>query len=82
MSELEGTLEFEERVLCQLLGGDDPQIPMAPPEFMLTPHSMTNVEYNLWRSGIPYARRLLNGLDYEEFNINYLMPSLTAHVYA
>ena len=82
MSELEGTLEFEERVLCQLLGGDDPQIPMDPPEFMLTPHSMTNVEYNLWRSGIPYARRLHNGLDYDEFNINCLMTSLSTHVYA
>ena len=55
---------------------------MDPLEFMLTPHSMTNVEYNSWRSGIPYARRLINGLDYEEFNINCLMPSLTAHVYA
>ena len=60
-------------MLCQLLSRDDPQIPMDPLEFMLTPHSMTNVEYNSWRSVIPYAKWLLNGLDYEEFNINCLI---------
>ena len=64
------------------MGRDDPQIPMDPLEFMLTLHSMTNVEYNLWRSGVPYTRRLLEGLDYEEFNITRLMPSLTTQVYA
>ena len=55
---------------------------MDPPEFMLTPHTMTNAEYNSWRSGIPYADQFLDGLDYEEFNITRLMPSLTILVYA
>jgi len=49
---------------------------------MLALHSMTNAKYNLWGSGVPYARRLLKGLDYEEFNITCLMASLTAQVYA
>ncbi|KAL0016110.1 hypothetical protein SO802_003179 [Lithocarpus litseifolius] len=51
---------------------------MDPLEFMLTPHSMTDAKYNSWGSGIPYPRRLLKGLDYEEFNITRLMPSHTA----
>ena len=55
---------------------------MDHPKFMLTPHSMTNAEYNLCRSGIPYSNRLLNGLDYEEFNITHLIPSPTIQVYA
>ena len=49
---------------------------------MLAPHSMTDVEYNLWGSDVSYAERLLKGLDYEEFNISHLMPSLTIQVYA
>ena len=64
------------------MGRDDPQILMDHPEFMLAPHSMTDAEYNLWKSGIPYAGRLLEGLDYEEFNITCLMPSLIVQVYA
>lgn len=55
---------------------------MDPPEFMLAPHSMIDAEYNLWGSGVPYAKWLLNGLDYEEFNITRLMPFFTAQVYA
>ena len=55
---------------------------MDPPEFMLAPHSMTDVEYNSWRNGVPYAEQLLEGLDYEEFNITRLMPSFTAQLYA
>ena len=51
-------------------------------EFMLAPHSMTGAKYNSWGSGVPYARQLLKGLDFEEFNITLLMPSLTAQVYA
>ena len=43
---------------------------------MLAPHSMTDAEYNLWGNGIPYARRLIDGFDYEEFNITYLMLPL------
>ena len=54
------------------------QIPMDPLEFMLAPHSMTDANYNSWGNGIPYVERLLKGLDYEEFNITRLMPSLTA----
>ena len=61
---------------------DDPQIPMDPPEFMLAPHYMTNAEYNSCGSGVPYAEWLLEGLDYEEFNITRLMHSLTIQVYA
>ena len=48
---------------------------------MLAPHSMTDVEYHSWGSIVPYAKWLLKGLDYEEFNITYLMPSLTAQVF-
>ena len=55
---------------------------MDPLEFMLAPHSMTNAKYNSWGSGVSYAEWLLEGLDYEEFNITRLMPSLTIQVYA
>ena len=51
---------------------------MDPPKFMLASHSMTNAKYNLCGSGVPYAGQLFEGLDYEEFNITYFMPSLTA----
>ena len=54
---------------------------MDPLEFILAPHSLTDVEYNLWGSGIPYVGQLLEGLDYEEFNITRLMPSLTVQEY-
>ena len=43
---------------------------------------MTEAEYNLWGNGVSYAERLLEGLDYEEFNITRFMPSLTIQVYA
>ena len=43
---------------------------------------MIDAKYNLCRSGIPYADQLLNGLDYEEFNITHLIPSPTNQVYA
>ena len=49
---------------------------------MLVPHSIIDAEYNLWRSGVSYAKRLLEGLYYKEFNITCLMPSLTIQVYA
>ena len=71
-----------ERVRCQLVGRDDPQILMDPPEFMLVPCFMTDAKYNLWRSGTPYAKWLLDRLDYEEFSITRLRPSLTVQVYA
>ena len=54
-------LYLAKRVRCQLVGRDDPQISLDPPEFMLAPHSMTDVEYNLWGSGISYVGRLLEG---------------------
>ena len=50
---------------------------MDPLEFMLALHSITDAEYNSWRSGIPYAEQLLDGLDYDEFSITHLMPFLT-----
>ena len=75
-------LYLEERVRCQLVGRDETQIPMDPLEFMLAPHSMTNAKYNSWGSGVSYAEWLLEGLDYEEFNITRPMPSLTVQVYA
>ena len=65
-----------ERVQSQLVGRDDPQIPMDTFEFMLAPHSVTNAKYNLWRSSVSDAERLLKRLDSEEFNITRLMPSL------
>ena len=58
------------------------QIPRDPPKFMLAPHSMTDVEYNLWGSGVAYAERLLKELDYKESSITHLMPSIIVQVYA
>ena len=75
-------LYLAERVRCQLVGRDEPQIPMDPPKFMLAPHSMTDAEYNSWGSGVSYTKRLLKGLDYEEFNITRLIHSLTIQEYA
>ena len=75
-------LYLTKRGRCQLVGRDGLQIPMDPPEFVLAPHTMTDAEYNSWESGISYAKRLLERLDYEEFNISHLMPSLTIQVYA
>ena len=39
-------LYLAERVRCQLVGRDDPQILINPLEFMLAPHTMTDAEYN------------------------------------
>ena len=64
------------------MGMDGPQILRDPPEFMLALHSMTDVEYNLWGSDIAYAEWLLEGLDYDDFNITRLMPSFTIQVHA
>ena len=47
---------------------------------MLAPHSMIDVKYNLWGNGISYVEQLLEGFDYEEFNITHLIPSLTVQV--
>ena len=59
---------------CSLCLGDYPR---DPPEFMFALQSMTVVEFNSWRSGVSNAELLLKGLDYEEFNITRLLPSLT-----
>ena len=59
------------------MGRDDPQISMDPPEFMLALHSMIDAKYNSWGNGVSYAKRLLKGLDFEEFNITRLMLSFT-----
>ena len=63
------------------MGKDDPQILRDPPEFMLAPHSMINAEYNSCGSGISYAEWLLEGLDYDDFNLTRLMPSFIVQVY-
>lgn len=55
---------------------------MDPPKFMLALHSMADAEYNSWGNGISHAGWLLEGLDYEEFNITCLMYSLLVQVYA
>ena len=47
---------------------------------MLAPLFMTDVEYQLQRSGIPYAERFVDEMDYNEFNETCLMPSLIAEV--
>ena len=41
---------------------------------MLAPLSMKDAEYQLWRNGIPYAKRVTNELDYDKFNNTRLMP--------
>ena len=55
---------------------------MDPSKFMLALHSMTNVEYNSWVSGVSYIERLIEGLNYKEFNITRLMPSFVIQLYA
>ena len=64
------------------MGKDEQQISMDPPELMLAPYFMTDVEYNVWGSSISYAEWLLERLDYDEFNITRLMPSLIVQVHA
>ena len=41
---------------------------------------MTDTEYQLWRSDIPYAEQLVDDLDYDEFYETHLMPSLSTEV--
>ena len=73
-------LYLAKRVRCQLVGEDALQVPINPPIFMLAPLSMTDVKYQLWRSGIPYTQRVSDELDYGEFNDTHLMPFLTPAV--
>jgi len=44
-----------ERVCYQLAREDVLRVLMDPFLFMLAPHSMTDVEYDLWRSSIPFT---------------------------
>ena len=56
-------LYLAKRVSCQLVGEDAPQVPMDPSAFMLAPFLMNDANYQLWRDGIAYAKRLLGDLD-------------------
>jgi len=47
---------------------------------MLAPLSMTNAEYQLWRSIIPYTEQLMDDLDNDEFSETCLMPSISTEV--
>ena len=58
------------------MGEDVPQISMDPLVFILASLSMTEVEYQLWRNGIPYAARVTDEHDYDEFNDTRLMSFL------
>lgn len=59
---------------------DAPQILMDPSAFMLALLSMTDIEYQLWRNGIPYATWVTDELDYDELTDTCLMPFLTTIV--
>lgn len=48
--------------------------------FVLTPCSMTDVEYSQWGLGIPFTDRVMDKSNYEEFSRTRLMPSLLAQV--
>ena len=53
---------------------------MDPLMFMLTPHSMTNTEYNLWGLDFLFTNRVTDELDYDEFSGTHLMSSLTVPI--
>lgn len=55
---------------------------MDCPTFMLAPLSMSDVEYQLWRGGIAYAKRLSGDQNYDEFRESRLMPSFPIEVCA
>ena len=65
---------------CQLAGEDVPWVLVDQSVFMLTPCSMTDAEYDLWRLGIPFTNRVTDELDYDEFSGTHLMHSLLALV--
>ena len=69
-----------ERLCCQLVRENTPQVPMDPLVFMLAPHSMMDTEYDLWGPSIPFTNQVMDELDYDEFNRTRLMPSLTVLV--
>ena len=62
------------------MGADALRVSMDLPQFTLAQLSMTDVEYQLWRNGIPYAKWLVGDLDYNEFNETHFMPSLSKGV--
>ena len=43
---------------------DEPQVPIDPPSFMLSPISMNDVEYQTWNCGINYTNHILGDDDY------------------
>ena len=47
---------------------------------MLAHLSMMDAKYQLWRNNIPYAERLVDDLDYDEFSKTHLMLSLIVEV--
>lgn len=57
-------------------GEDASHVLMDPTKFMLAPLSMMDAENHLQRNGIPYARRLIDDLDYDEFSETYFMRTL------
>ena len=73
-------LYLVEKVSCQLVDANAPQVSMDPSKFMLAPLSMTDDEYDMWRQGIPFAEQAMDELDYKEFNNTHLIPSLTTVV--
>ena len=69
-----------ERVCCQLAGEAGPRVPIDPLMFMLTPRSMTNMEYGLWGPNFPFTNQVTDELDYDKFSGTHLMSSLTVLV--
>ena len=68
--------------MCYQLAGDNtPQVPIDPVVFMFAPHSMTNMEYDLWGPNFPFTNQVMDKLDYDKFSGAHLMPSLTISVY-
>ena len=53
---------------------------MDSPVFMLTPHSMTNTEYDLWGPSVPFTEWVTTELDYDKFSGTHLMPFLISTV--
>ena len=58
------------------MGEDALWVLQDAPQFMLALLSMTNAEYQLWRAGIPYAKRLMDEMGYDEFSETRLMSFL------
>jgi len=74
-------LYLAKRISCQLVGDDTPQVPMDPPTFILSPLSMPDVEYLLWKGGIAYTKRLLGDQGYEGFSEGCFMTHFPIRIY-